>query len=254
MNKIDLNCDLGESYGAYTIGADDKVLRFITSANIACGYHAGDPSVMARTVKQAYEQGVSIGAHPGLPDLNGFGRRMMHISQQEAYDLTLYQLGALHAFCRVSKARLNHVKPHGALYNMAAKDEELAEAIASAVYHFDPSLILYGLSGSELIHAGNRIGLQTASEVFADRTYEEDGSLTPRSKPNAVIHDLKQAEEQVIQIIKHGTVTTSSGELIKIKADTICVHGDSPSALSFVKQLNSRLQNENIIVSKIGDY
>ena len=180
MHRIDMNCDLGESFGAYTIGNDAAILPFVTSANIACGFHAGDPGVMRKTVRLALDCHVALGAHPGLCDLQGFGRRKMDISPQEAYDLVLYQIGALYAFIRAEGAVMQHVKPHGALYNMAAKDSKLAEAIAEAVYKVEPELILFGLSGSELIRAAKKTGLQTAEEVFADRSYQADGTLTPR--------------------------------------------------------------------------
>lgn len=179
MYRIDLNCDLGESYGAYKLGVDEEMLGRITSANVACGFHAGDPGVMRRTVQMALKHGVAVGAHPGLPDLIGFGRRNMDISPREAYDMVVYQIGALAAFVQSEGGRMQHVKPHGALYNMAAKSKELSEAIAEAVYKVDPELILFGLSGSELVRAGERIGLKTANEVFSDRTYQQDGSLTP---------------------------------------------------------------------------
>jgi UPF0271 protein len=187
---VDLNCDMGESFGAWTIGADEEVLEHVSSANIACGFHAGDPAVMHRTVTAALGRGVAVGAHPSLPDLQGFGRRVMAISPDEAYELVLYQVGALAGFCRALGGRLSHVKAHGALYNMAAKNAVLADAIASATRDFDPSLVLFGLAGGELVRAGRRAGLRVANEVFADRTYQPDGALTPRNKPHAMIHDL----------------------------------------------------------------
>ncbi len=180
MNKIDLNCDMGESFGAYQMGRDKEILDYVTSANIACGFHAGDPATMRRTVRLALGKNVGIGAHPGLPDLVGFGRRPMEISPQEAYDLVVYQIGALYGFVKAEGGQLQHVKPHGALFNMAVKDADLSEAIAEAVYKVDPELILFGLPGSELVNAGKKASLRTASEVFSDRTYQEDGSLTSR--------------------------------------------------------------------------
>ena len=253
MMKVDLNSDLGESFGAYTIGLDDQVLSYITSANIACGYHAGDPNVMSKTVRMAKEHDVGVGAHPGLPDLHGFGRRMMDITPDDAYHLTLYQIGALQAFCTANKVELQHVKPHGALYNMAAKNEALANAIAKAVKEINPSLILFGLANSKLIQAGEELGLKTASEVFADRTYQDDGTLTPRSQDNAVIEHIQDAEKQVIHMIKEQKVKTVNGKEIPIKADSICVHGDKDSALLFVKKLRERLTKENIQIKRIGD-
>ena len=252
MYKVDLNSDLGESLGAYTIGSDAEILPFVTSANIACGLHAGDPSVMRKTVQLALANKVAIGAHPGLPDLIGFGRREMAISSQEAYDMTLYQIGALHAFVRAEGGRMQHVKPHGALYNMAAKSKYLAEAIAKAVYKVDPELTLFGLSGSELVKAGEGIGLKTAHEVFADRTYQQDGSLTPRRQPDALIHQHAQAVAQVVRMVKEGKVLSQQGTDVAIKADTVCIHGDGPEALAFARQIREVLEQSGIIVQAIG--
>lgn len=247
--RIDLNSDLGESFGAYTIGNDSEVLKYVSSANVACGFHAGDPFVMHKTVDLALNNHVAIGAHPGLMDLNGFGRRKMDIKPQEAYDIVLYQVGALNAFVKAAGGKLQHVKPHGALYNMAAKDEALSLAIAKAVYAVDPSLILFGLAGSFLIKAGEQIGLLTASEVFADRTYQPDGSLTPRTQPNAMITDDDKAIAQVLGMIKEGVVYTTAGEKVNVKADTVCIHGDSLKALEFAKKITQALAKENIELS-----
>lgn len=248
MVTIDLNCDLGESFGAYTIGNDEAILPYVTSANIACGFHAGDPSVMQRTVELALRENVAIGAHPGLPDLSGFGRRNMAISAREAFDITLYQIGALSAFCQALGVPLHHVKPHGALYNMAAVNTKLAEGIAEAVYTIGKEVILYGLAGSALVAAGKRLGLSTANEVFADRTYEKDGTLTPRTIKGSVIHDTQQAINQVITMIKEGKVHTRQGEQIKIEADTVCIHGDGPNAIVFAKSIHHQLKEERIII------
>jgi UPF0271 protein len=252
MFRIDLNCDMGESFGAYKMGEDEEILKFITSANIACGFHAGDPSTMRQTVKLALQNGVAIGAHPGLPDLAGFGRRNMDISPQEAFDMVVYQIGALYGFVKAEGGKLQHVKPHGALYNMAAKSRELSEAIAQAVYKIDSELILFGLSGSELVKAGERIGLQTASEVFSDRTYQQDGSLTPRRKRDALITDDQRAIEQVIRMVKEGTVKSQQGAEIPIQADTVCIHGDGPHALLFARQIRQSLADSGITVKSIG--
>ncbi|MDL0437533.1 MULTISPECIES: 5-oxoprolinase subunit PxpA [unclassified Niallia] len=249
MYKVDLNCDLGESFGAYKIGMDEEILRFVTSANIACGFHAGDPSVMRNTVKLALNNNVKIGAHPGLPDLAGFGRRNMNISPQEAHDIVIYQIGALSGFVKAEGAKMQHVKPHGALYNMAAKNSLLATAIAEAVYKVDPELILFGLAGSELVTAGERIGLQTANEVFADRTYDSGGTLTPRTEPDALIHDKNQAVGQVIRMVKEGKVTTRQGADISVKADTICIHGDGSEALTFAQQIKETLEKSRIEIT-----
>ncbi|AHM63558.1 nitrogen-containing heterocycle degradation enzyme [Flammeovirgaceae bacterium 311] len=246
--SVDLNCDLGESYGNYTLGNDSSILQYISSANIACGFHAGDPSVMQKTVIMALNRGVAIGAHPGLPDLQGFGRREMAVTPAEAHAIVLYQIGALWAFTRAEGAALQHVKPHGALYNMAAVNPKLAEAIAEAVYKIDPSLILYGLAGSELIAAGRRIGIRTAQEVFADRSYQQDGTLTPRSQPDAILTDPKAAADQVMEMIINGTVTSLQDTLYKIKADTVCIHGDGPDALLFAQKINRKLSEAGIAI------
>ncbi|MBS4196914.1 5-oxoprolinase subunit PxpA [Lederbergia citri] len=248
MYKVDLNCDMGESFGQYLLGHDEEIMRYISSANIACGFHAGDPATMNKTVKLALENRVKIGAHPGFPDLQGFGRRNMAINPQEVYEIVLYQVGALSAFVKAQGGSLHHVKPHGALYNMAAVDENLATAIAESVFNFDPQLILYGLAGSALIKAGEKIGLATASEVFADRTYQNDGTLTPRSKSNALITDTDDAISQVVKMVKEQKVTSVDGTNINIKADTICIHGDGPNALRFAQKINEVLATESILI------
>ncbi|PRS46796.1 LamB/YcsF family protein [Bacillus sp. GBSC66] len=246
MYQVDINCDLGESFGQYTIGADEQILEYVTSANIACGFHAGDPTVMRKTVRMALDKGVQIGAHPGLQDLVGFGRRPMAISAVEAYDLVVYQIGALSAFLKAEGGTMQHVKPHGALYNMAAKNTELSESIAKAVYHVDPSLVLFGLSGSELALAGERIGLQVAHEVFSDRTYQADGTLTSRREPHALIEDDERAVQQVVRMVREGKVRTVQGEDISLKADTVCIHGDGSHALQFAKTITSKLKEASI--------
>ncbi|KKB33928.1 LamB/YcsF family protein [Bacillus thermotolerans] len=253
MYRIDLNCDLGESFGAYKMGRDEDILRFVTSANIACGFHAGDPSVMRQTVRLALEKGVKIGAHPGLPDLIGFGRRNISISPQEAYDMVTYQIGALNGFIQAEGAAMQHVKPHGALYNMAAKSSELSEAIAEAVYKVNPELILFGLAGSELVRAGEKIGLQTAHEVFSDRTYQADGSLTPRSQPDALIHNDQQAVSQVVRMVKEGKVFSQQGTDVSVKAHTVCIHGDGSEALTFARHIRQTLQASDISVKAISE-
>ncbi|MEK3734178.1 5-oxoprolinase subunit PxpA [Paenibacillus sp. FSL M8-0334] len=252
MYRIDLNCDLGESYGAYKLGVDEEMLGRITSANVACGFHAGDPGVMRRTVQMALKHGVAVGAHPGLPDLIGFGRRNMDISPREAYDMVVYQIGALAAFVQSEGGRMQHVKPHGALYNMAAKSKELSEAIAEAVYKVDPELILFGLSGSELVRAGERIGLKTANEVFSDRTYQQDGSLTPRNQPDALITDDDQSVSQVIRMVKEGKVLTLQGSDIAISADTVCIHGDGAHAAVFAKRIREACESSGILIQAAG--
>lgn len=244
--RLDLNCDMGEGFGAWRMGQDEALLDHVTSANIACGFHAGDPATMARTVKLAIAKGVAIGAHPSLPDLQGFGRREMAITPQEAHDLVLYQVGALAAFAQAAGGRLHHVKPHGALYNMAARDRSLADAIAQAVVDFDPSLVLVGLSGSQLLQAGVAQGLRCASEVFADRGYEPDGSLTPRGRTGALIEDEALAIARVLRMVREGMLTCRTGETISIQADTLCLHGDQPQALAFARRLRAALTEAGI--------
>jgi len=252
MLSVDLNSDLGESFGAYRIGNDQEVLKHISSANIACGYHAGDHNVMINTVIRAKELGVGIGAHPGFPDLGGFGRREIKMKPEEIYNMVVYQIGAIIGVAMSQNVKVQHVKPHGALYNMASKDREIALAIAKAVKDVDKDLILFCLAGSELCKAGQQIGLHLAQEVFADRTYQPDGTLTSRLLPNAMVHDVDLAMQRVIRMVKEGKVTAVNGEDIEIQADTICVHGDEPQALEFVVKLREKLQQENIQVKNFG--
>lgn len=249
MYQIDLNCDLGESFGAYTIGNDAAILDYVTSANIACGFHAGDPTVMQKTVELALAKNVKIGAHPGLPDLVGFGRRNMNLAPDEAKNIVIYQIGALQAFTTALGGRVEHVKAHGALYNMAAKDARLAQAIAEAVYAVDANLVLYGLAESELIAAGKRVGLKTANEVFADRTYQQDGTLTPRSKPHAMIETDAEAVRQVMTMVKDGYVNTQQQTSFTVEAHTVCIHGDGAQALPFAKYIHETLTNNQINVA-----
>ncbi|SEU23686.1 UPF0271 protein [Lacrimispora sphenoides] len=237
MPVIDLNCDLGESFGAYKIGLDEEVLPYVTSANIACGFHGGDSVVMEQTVALCKKYGVRAGAHPGFPDLAGFGRRNMSLTPNEVKTSVMYQIGALNAFCRGAGIRLCHVKPHGALYNMAANDYELAKAICQAIKEVDGSLVLLALSNSEMIRAAKDTGVSAASEVFADRAYERDGSLVPRSRKGAVIEDKELALKRVIRMVKEGVVEAIDGSTISIDADSVCVHGDGGKALEFVKRL-----------------
>ena len=251
MVKIDLNCDLGESFGAYTIGMDDKVIPLISSCNIACGYHASDPFVMKKTVEMAAKAGIGIGAHPGLPDLMGFGRRNMNISPAEASAYVTYQLGALYAFARSAGVKLQHVKPHGALYNMAGKNYDLALAIAKAVQAFDPSLILMGLAGSQSVKAAQDIGLPVANEVFADRAYMPDGSLMPRTMEGAVIHDERLAISRVVRMVMEHKVTACDGTDIEIIPDSVCVHGDNVKALAFVTEIRKALEAEGVTIAPL---
>jgi UPF0271 protein len=254
MYKVDLNSDLGESFGDYKLGMDEEVLKYISSANIACGYHAGDPLIMDKTVKMAVKENVAIGAHPGLPDLMGFGRREMKITTEEAKCYVKYQIGALSAFARSRGVKLQHVKVHGALYNMAANDAALSEAIAQAIYETDKDLILVGLANSEMIKAGKKANLKVANEVFADRAYNADGTLVSRKKEGAMIHDEEEAILRVLRMVKEGKVSSITGEDIDIQADTICVHGDNPRAVEFVEKIKSALQEEGIEVVPMGSF
>ena len=253
MYKVDLNSDLGESFGAYTIGLDEQVIAHISSANIACGYHAGDPLVMDKTVAAAKAAGIAIGAHPGYPDLIGFGRRNMTCSPAEVKAYVKYQLGALMAFAAAHGMKMQHCKPHGALYNMAGKDAALARAIAEAIAEVDSSIILLALAGSQMIKAGEEAGLRVASEVFADRAYQADGSLVPRQQPGAVIHDTDEAIARTIRMVKEGKVTAITGEDVPLKADSICVHGDNPSAVEFVRNIRARLEAEGVTIAPLSE-
>jgi len=250
--RIDLNCDMGESFGAYTIGADAEVMASISSANVACGYHGGDPAVMRRTVRLAREAGVAVGAHPGFQDLAGFGRREMRLAPQEIEDMVLYQIGALAAIAQSEGVRLQHVKAHGALYNMAARDRALADAIARAVAAFDPSLILFGLPGSELIRAGAACSLRVASEGFADRAYEPDGSLTPRSRAGAVIHDAEAVVRRAVRMAVDGIVAATDGSEISMHVETICTHGDTPGAQALTRALRAGLERAGIAIAAVA--
>ena len=251
MQRIDFNCDMGEGFGAWRMGDDVALLDHVTSANVACGFHAGDPATIRRTVKAAVEKGVAIGAHPSLPDLPGFGRRTMHISPDETYDIIVYQIGAIDAFARACGGRLSHVKAHGALYNMAARDRALADAIAAAVRDVDKSLVLFGLSGSELIAAAQAVGVAAAAEVFADRSYQDDGSLTPRGRPGAMIEDIEASIEQVRRMVLEGSVRAQSGKDVPVRADTLCIHGDQPGALEFARRIRAALEEAGAEVRAI---
>lgn len=245
---IDLNSDLGESFGHYKIGNDEEIMKYVSSVNIACGFHAGDPTTIKNTVNKALEAGVAIGAHPGFPDLQGFGRRNMHINPEEIYDLTLYQIGALNAFVKASGGKLHHVKPHGALYNMAAKDEQYSKAIVEAVLNIDEDLILYGLSGSQLTAVAKRYGLRCANEAFVDRTYNRSGQLTPRTELNSLIKTEEEALNQVLKMIHEKKVIATTGEEVSIEVDTLCIHGDGIKAVEFAQKVNNTLKQNNIII------
>ncbi len=249
MISVDLNCDMGESFGSWKMGRDSDLMDYVSSVNIACGFHAGDPSVMRKTVETAIAKRVAIGAHPGYPDLQGFGRRSMSLSPQEVFDAVLYQVAALKGICEASGAKLHHVKPHGALYNQAAKDQMLARSIVEAVRKIDASLVVYGLAGSFLVSEAEEFGLRAASEAFADRTYQSDGSLTPRSMANALISNADVAAGQVLQMVKEHTVEAANGEIIPIKADTICIHGDGEHAVEFARAIRNILIENHVSIS-----
>lgn len=245
-DHIDLNCDMGESFGRYTLGDDEAMLEIITSANIACGAHAGDPLVIRRTTQRAAEMGVAIGAHPGYPDLQGFGRRALTMSSEELAATIIYQLGALAGFAGCAGADLRHVKPHGALYNLAAREPEVAETVARAVASFDPELAIVTLPGSILAEAARSQGLAVAREGFADRAYTAEGTLVPRSVPGAVIHDPSQAARHAVQMTTQGKVETLDGRVIRLEIDTLCVHGDTPNAPEIARRLRSALEDAGV--------
>ena len=249
--RIDLNCDMGEGYGRWSLGDDEALLALVTSANVACGVHAGDPQTLRRSLRLARERGVAVGAHPSYPDLQGFGRRVMALSPDEVRDCVLYQLGALSGFARAEGVALRHVKPHGALYNVAARDAAIAEAIAHAVREFDPSLVLVGLAGSLLIDAGRALGLPVAEEAFADRAYEPDGSLRDRRLPGAVLASHEAAVAQALAIVRDGAVRAFSGELVPLRADTLCIHGDTPGAAAFAQAVRAGLEACGVQISAL---
>lgn len=250
--RIDLNADVGESFGSYTIGDDRNLFEYITSANIACGFHAGDFNVMHDTVKQAKEKGVAVGAHPGYPDLQGFGRRNLQMSPREIYNSVVYQIGALKMFCDLHQQPMQHVKPHGALYNSAAENPLVAEAIAEAVYDTVPDAYLFGLCNGELVKAGRKIGLKVVSEAFADRQYTYEGRLCSRLQPNAVLKKYEEILAQVREIIFHQRVKGLSGVWVPLTADTICFHGDGANVVQHTAQIRQALEKENILVKAVG--
>jgi UPF0271 protein len=249
--SIDLNCDLGEDASEAGARREMAVLEFVSSINVACGLHAGDAHVMRRLMHAAAARGIAVGAHPSLADRAHFGRRELPVTADQAYELVTYQVGAAQAIAKAAGARLNHVKPHGALYNMAARDAALAEAIARAVRDFDAGLVLYGLSGSQLIAAAEAQGLRSAAEVFADRTYRADGSLTPRSRPDALIEDEEIAVTQVLGMLQNGSVRSVDGAPVMVRADTVCIHGDAPRAPAFAAKLRRALEAKGIGVRPI---
>ncbi len=243
---MDINCDMGESFGSYSIGDDEKIIAYITSANIACGYHAGDPQVMAQTVAIAGQHRVSIGAHPGYPDLMGYGRRHMETFPGEISNYVLYQIGALSAFTRAAGVKLQHVKPHGALYNQAARDESAAREVIHAVKAYDPELILFVLAGSLCEEMAIAAGLRVAREAFPDRAYLKSGQLAPRSMPGAVLHDPDRVRDRVVKLAATGMLTSIDGQEINLKADTLCIHGDTPGAWNLAAGIRGALEENGI--------
>ncbi|MGE0462834.1 MAG: LamB/YcsF family protein [Vicinamibacterales bacterium] len=250
--RIDLNSDLGESFGAWQMGHDEALMPAITSANVACGFHAGDPGVMRETVQLARAHGVAVGAHPGFPDLAGFGRREMRCSPREVEDMVVYQVGALAAVAAAQGVRLQHVKAHGALYNMACRDEALAEAIARATALVDPGLVLLGLPGSALLAAGTRHGLRVAAEAFADRAYNADGSLVSRARTGSVIHDEARVVSRAVRMARARAVTAIDGTELALQADTLCVHGDTPGAAQLAMAIRRALEADGVGVAPLG--
>ena len=248
MRRVDLNSDLGESFGRWTLGNDAELMKSITSANIPCGYHAGDPGVIRQTLRMARDAGVAVGAHPGLPDLAGFGRREMAVSPSEVEDMVIYQVGALAALASAEGVRLQHVKAHGALYNMAVRDGSLAAAIARAVAAFDQQLLVFAPPGTELERAARASGLRVAREGFADRAYEADGSLTPRTRPGAVIHSPRDVIGRAVRMARDGVVRATGGSDIPLPVDTISTHGDTLDAHLLARQLRAHLEAEGIAV------
>lgn len=255
--KIDLNSDVGESFGNYRIGMDEEVIPLISSANIACGFHAGDPFVMRKTVSLAARSAVAVGAHPGLPDLMGFGRRAMDVSLREIKDYVTYQIGALQAVAKAQGLQLQHVKPHGALYNMAVQKPEIWEAVAEAMLAVDPELILFVLAGpdrDDLEAVGQRLGIRIGFEFFGDRAYQPDGSLVSRKLPGAVVHDQDLVAEKILKLVKDGTVRCIDGTEIALKADTICVHGDNPTAVELVRKIRQTLAAAGVEVAPVREF
>lgn len=251
MFSVDLNCDMGESFGAWQMGRDAELMDYVSSINVACGFHAGDASVIRKTIETAVNKGAAIGAHPSFPDLQGFGRRAMALSAQEVFDIVLYQVSAVKGICEALGGKLHHVKPHGALYNQAAKDAGFARAIAEAVKAIDENLILYGLSDSFLISEAEKINLKTASEVFADRRYQKDGTLTPRTEPNALIDDTEKAVSQALRMIREQSVASVTGEKVSLRAETVCIHGDGENALEFAAAIRRKLTEKGISIQPV---
>ena len=250
-SRIDFNCDMGESFGMYKMGFDEEVIKYITSANIACGFHAGDPIWMRKTVSLAQEYGVGIGAHPSYPDLNGFGRRNMAATPEEVRNDVVYQAGALSAF--TAEKRLQHVKPHGAMYNQAVNDSELGKSICEAVLEVQPDAVLLALSGSKWIDVAEGMGMRVAREVFADRAINSDGTLVSRSLPGSVIHDTSEVVERSLLMVKEGKIRSVEGVEVEVMADSICLHGDTPGAVDMARNLRSAFEQEGVSVTPLSE-
>ena len=249
-SRIDFNCDMGESFGMYKMGFDEEVIKYVSSANVACGFHAGDPMWMRHTVELAEEHGAAVGAHPSFPDLAGFGRRELNVTPEEARNDIVYQIGALQAFTRSKK--LQHVKPHGAMYNRAVNDEPLARAICEAILEVDPDMVLLALAGSQWIRVAEDMGLRVAREIFADRALNADGTLVSRSQPGSVIHDTGEVVERSLRMVKDGKAVAASGEEIEVQADSLCLHGDTPGAVDMARSLKRELEAADIQVVPLG--
>jgi UPF0271 protein len=250
--RVDLNCDLGEGFGPWSMGSDEEIMDHVTSVNVACGFHAGDPVVMKHTVEMAAARGIAVGAHPGYPDIQGFGRREMSCTPDEIYAFCLYQIGALMVVARSQGVRTVHVKPHGALYNRGARDEEAASAVARASRDADRGLVLVGLPGSAFEKAARDAGIPFASEAFADRAYMEDGSLVPRSRPCSVIHDPEEAARRVLEMVMEGRIISVEGSILHIRPDTVCVHGDTPEALRMARVIREKLEASGVVIAPLG--
>ncbi len=248
--RIDFNCDMGESFGMYKMGLDEEVIKYITSANIACGFHAGDPMWMRKTVALAEERGVAVGAHPSYPDLNGFGRRNMAVDPDEAKNDVIYQIGALSAFTRAK--RLQHVKPHGAMYNQAVNDRSLAAAVCEAVLEVDPQMVLVALAGSPWITVAEEMGVRVAREIFADRALNADGTLVSRSRPGSVIHDTAEVVERSLRMVTEGKATAITGEELDVEADSLCLHGDTPGAVEMARAVSAGLASSGVEIVPVG--
>ncbi len=252
MNTIDLNSDMGESFGRYMLGNDEEVMRYISSANIACGFHAGDPHILKKSIKLAREANTAVGAHPGLPDLIGFGRRDMDVTPEELYDYVIYQIGAVQAFCTAIGIPLQHVKCHGAIEMMTTERPELAKAVASAVKDVDKSLVYMTIAGTRLYQICKDEGLRTAGEAYGDRAYNDDGTLVSRRLPGSVIHDPDTIVSRIIQLLESGTMPTYSGGTLKIDAQSICMHSDTPGAANLIKIVREKLEERGISVVAVG--